>query len=109
LAISKPPTSEFLFCPERFFLKASMSNNNRRISRFFGKEGHDWVRINSFKKGLADRIAIEGRDILTLEQLEKFIAGRANLLQITPPRPMKVNDPEQDLEELFKEIMGEVV
>ncbi len=94
-----------LFCPERYFLKALTSNSNRRISRFFGKEGHDWVRINSFKKGLEDRIAIEGREILTLDQLEKFIAGRANLLQITTPRPMKVNDPQEDLEALFKEFM----
>ena len=96
-----------LFCPERYFLKALTSNNNRHIIRFFGNEGHDWVRINSFKIGLADRIAIEGRDILTLEQVEKFIAGRANLLQITLPRPMKVNDPNEDLEALFKELVAE--
>jgi Protein of unknown function (DUF3037) len=98
-----------LFCPEHYFLKALTSNSNQRISRFLGKEGHDWVRINSFKKGLEDRIAIEGREILTLDQLEKFIAGRANLLQITSPRPMKVNDPQEDLEALFTEFMGEAV
>ena len=96
-----------LFSPERYFLKALTSRNNSRIIRFFGSEGHDWVRINAFKKGLEDRITVEGPEIRTVEQLEKFIGQRANLLQITPPRPMKVVDPEKDLTELFKEFIGE--
>lgn len=96
-----------LFCPGPHYLKALMSRNNRRINRFFGSEGHDWARINSFKKGLEDRLSVEACEIQTIEQLEKFIAQRANLLQITPPRPMKVTDPEADLQELSKELLGE--
>jgi hypothetical protein len=96
-----------LFSPELHFLKALTSRANRRIIRFFGSEGHDWVRINSFKQGLEDRIAVEGPEIQSVEQLEKFIAQRANLLQITSPRPMKVIDPEKDLQELYKEFLGE--
>jgi hypothetical protein len=96
-----------LFCPEWPFLKALTSRNNRRIIRFFGSEGHDWVRLNAFKKGLEDRLAIEGPGIHTLEHLDRFIAERANLLQITAPRPMRVENPERDLECLFKEFVGE--
>jgi hypothetical protein len=96
-----------LFRPEPHFFKALSSRNNSRIIRFFGSEGHDWIRINAFKKGLEDRIALEGAEIKSVEQLERFIAQRANLLQITPPRPMKVLDPEKDLVELFKEFLGE--
>jgi hypothetical protein len=96
-----------LFCPEPHFIKALTSQNNRRIIRFFGSAGHDWIRINAFKKGLEDRIAIEGPEIGTVDQLEGFIAQRANLLQITPPRPMKVTDPEKDLEELANEFLGD--
>jgi hypothetical protein len=96
-----------LFRPEPHFLQARTSRNNRRIIRFFGSEGHDWVRINAFKKGLEDRIAIEGAEIKSLEQLERFIAQRANLLQITPPRPMKVIDAEKELAALFREFLGE--
>jgi hypothetical protein len=97
-----------LFCPERQFLKALTTRNNSRIIRFFGSDGHDWVRINAFKNGLKDRIAIEGAGIKSLEDLQRFIDLRANLLQITPPRPMKVTEPKKDLEALFKEFMGEV-
>src|SRR5438445_894925 len=96
-----------LFCPERHFLKAISSSNNSRIIRFFGSEGHDWARINALKKGLLDRVAIESGEIGTVEQLETFIAQRANLLQITPPRPMKVVDPDKDLQELAREFLGE--
>ncbi len=96
-----------LFCPERHFLKAQMSRDNRRIIRFFGSEGHDWIRINEFKKGLEDRIAREGTEIGSLDQLQRFIDQRANLLQITPPRPMRVIDADQDLAGLAKEFLGE--
>ena len=96
-----------LFRPERHFLKALTTTNNRRIIHFFGSEGHDWTRINAFKRGLEDRLAVEGPEIQTLEQLEHFIAQRANLLQITAPRPMKVVDPRKDLDDLFRELIGE--
>jgi hypothetical protein len=55
---------------------------------------------------LEDRLAVEGPNIQTIEQLGIFIAERANLLQITPLRPMKIFDPEKDLEELYKELIG---
>lgn len=96
-----------VFCPDRRFLKAMTTCSNSRIMTFFGEEGHDWARIDSFKKGLEQRLQIEGVDIQTLEDLQRFIALRGNLLQITPPRPMKVVDPEQDLKNLFFEITGE--
>jgi len=98
-----------LFCPERAFLKARTVRKNDRIKRFFGSQGHDWRRINAFKRGIEDRLERESREIRTLEDLEHFIALRANLLQITPPRPMRVTDPARDLDDLFREIIGEPV
>lgn len=95
-----------LFCPERQFLKAITVRTNARIRRFFGAEGHDWERINSFKQGIVERIEREGRDVATLDDLQRFIAQRANLIQLTPPRPMKVLDPEADLRALFDEYLG---
>src|SRR5262249_39630097 len=38
--------------------------------------------------------------------LERFIATRGNEIQFTPPRPMKVLQPEQDLELLFERLVG---
>jgi hypothetical protein len=95
-----------VFCPERGFLKAATIGNNRRIIRFFGSEGHDWEQINTLKKGLEDRLTAEASEIRTPEDLRQFIATRANLFQITPPRPMKVFDPQEDLEALYQQVFG---
>jgi hypothetical protein len=96
-----------LFCPEKQFLRALTSGRNSRIIRFFGSEGHDRARINTFKRGLEDRLQKESPVIKSVEDLQQFIALRANLLQITPPNSIKVFDPEQDLRNLFEEIIGE--
>lgn len=95
-----------LFCPARLFLQARTVRGNKRIQKFFGKEGHDWDRIDSFKLGLEERLAAENGNITTLEDLKRFIALRANELQISSPRPMRVEDPKRDLEALFHELVG---
>lgn len=95
-----------LFCPERQFLKAMTTQSNARIIQFFGQKGHDWVRIDAFKKGLEYRLTLENASIKSLEDLHRFIDQRANLLQITSPRSMKVTRPEEDLKALFEELVG---
>jgi Protein of unknown function (DUF3037) len=95
-----------LFSPKHFFLQARVASDNRRVRQFFGSKGHDWQRIESFKRGLVERIEVESEAIRTVEDLESFIAKRANHLQITPPRPMRVTDPEKELAQLFLELVG---
>jgi hypothetical protein len=95
-----------LFSPKHCFLKARTASDNQRIRRFFGSEGHDWQRINSFKQGIEERIQVESGTIRTLPDLERFIAKRANRLRITPPRSMSVADPEKALDQLFRELVG---
>ena len=95
-----------LFCPDLGFLGVRTSRDNARIRHFFGDESHDWARINSFKLGIEERLGVERDEIRTLESLETFIARRANAIQISPPRPMKVTDPEKDLDQLFKDLVG---
>jgi DUF3037 family protein len=96
-----------LFCPETAFLQAMTTLNNSRIIRFFGSAGHDWRRINEVKRGLRERLAKEQPEIKTVEDLRTFISLRANLMQITEPLPIKVIDPEKELQSLFEQIIGE--
>jgi hypothetical protein len=98
-----------LFCPDRDFLQAKTAHNNARIIKFFGSEGHDWIQINSFKRGIEERLVKESGEIETVEDLHHFIALRANQIQITAPRPMKVTNPSEDLDKLFAEFIGEPV
>src|SRR5205823_13691930 len=89
-----------LFCPDRGFLKARTSSDNARIRHFFGDEGHDWARINSFKAGIGERLDVEQDELRTLDALNLFIAQRANLIQITSQRPMKVLDTDKELDQI---------
>ena len=94
-----------LFCPDRHFLKARMERGHGRVQKFFGSDGHDWSRIESFKRAVDERLQVEDAHIKTIDDLRKFIARRANRIQITPPRPMRVTDPEKNLDQLFAELV----
>jgi hypothetical protein len=95
-----------LFAPACDFLKALTVHDNRRIQRFFGREGFDWERISSFKRGIEERVEAEQGTIRKLEDLHEFIARRANRFVITEPRSMRVIDPQKDLLQLFQELVG---
>jgi hypothetical protein len=95
-----------LFCPDSGFLKSMTSGNNARVVKFFGREGHDWKRLRAFKQGIEDRLQSERATIRTRDDLQQFIAMRANLIQISDPKPIKVFDAEQDLANLFQKLVG---
>jgi hypothetical protein len=95
-----------VFCPKLGFLRAKVESSNSRIIKFFGRENHDWKQINSFKTGIVNRIENESKTFRSLDDLKKFIDSRANLIQISEPRPMTVVDPSKDLDKLFSEFLG---
>jgi len=95
-----------LFCPEREFIRAKTAQGNGRVRRFFGSQDNDWTQINAIKNSIENRLEVAGHDFKSLDDLTNFISTRANEIQITPPRPMKVLEPEKDLEELFEELVG---
>ena len=95
----------FLFCPEHHFLKTRTDQTAQRIRQFFGLEDGEKWRIDSLRVSIEERLRIEGQNIQSLEDLEHFIATRANKIQITAPRSMKVHDMEKDLEELFERLV----
>ncbi len=97
-----------LFCPERSFLQARIARDNSRIQHFFGRQGHDWSQINSFKMGIEERLELEHSSIQNVDDLRHFIQLRANQIQITTPRPMRVKVPDEDLDQLFQDLVGGV-
>lgn len=95
-----------LFCPERRFIRARTAQSNDRIRRFFGSEDNDWTQINAIKATVEKRLEVAAASFRSLADLNQFIATRANEVQLTPARPMKVFDPEKDLQELFDQLVG---
>ncbi len=94
-----------LFCPERHFIRARIARSNQRIRKFFGSEDRDWDQLNALKTAVEERLEAEAKRFRTLEDLQNFIGTRGNEIQLTPPRPVKVFDPVQDLELLFERLV----
>lgn len=95
-----------LFCPELSFIEARTSRGNDRPRKFFGGYNIDPKFLDWAKKGLEERIRVEADSFKTIRDLEHFVNTRGNELVLTSPRPVKVFEPEKELETLFEELVG---
>jgi hypothetical protein len=95
-----------LFCPEARFLAARTAAGNHRAAKLVGRDGLDKAALNSAKRAIERRLEVDREFFQTLEDLQRFVATRGNVLKLTAPRPMKVFDPQHDLEALFAELVG---
>ncbi len=95
-----------LFCPALGFLDVRIASDNKRIKKFFGSKDIDLPLVNSFKKGLKERLQKEHKHIVDHEQLMDFVDRRANQVRISPPRSIRVIEPEKQLDDLFLEMVG---
>ena len=89
-----------LFCPETRFIDACVARNNQRIVKFFGRGSFDPGRLDAAKQAVVTRLHVEAGTFGALSDLDRFIKTRGNEILITPPRPMKVRVPEEDLARL---------
>lgn len=95
-----------VFCPEVKFLETRLVNGNDRIRTIFGSDSFDPNLVEGAKESLQARLNEEKENFQTLDDLNKFIATRANDLRITAPRFLKTENPQQELDNLFKEFVG---
>jgi hypothetical protein len=98
-----------LFCPEKGFLKAQTVRGNDRVRKFFRIRGYadlDIERINAYKTAFEERVNIETVRIYSLEDFRHFVDTRANHLLLTAPKPIKVINPQEELQALFERLVG---
>jgi hypothetical protein len=95
-----------LFAPDAPFLDARLEAGNDRVRKFFGRSGFDNWALNSAKQALRARLQADREHFRTLEDLQRSIDSRANELILSAPRPVKVTDPEQNLDELFRDLVA---
>lgn len=98
-----------LFVPEFKFIRAKLSKTIGRIRRFFGEDVDGYLHLIAMKESLAKRLEVESAEFNTLEDLQQFVATRANKIILTSPKPLKVFDPEKDLESLFQELVADPI
>ncbi|MBC7798025.1 MAG: hypothetical protein H7Z37_14220, partial [Pyrinomonadaceae bacterium] len=81
--------------------------DNNRARQFFGNEKtFDRERFNAMKTAFAERIKFESNHILTSNDFKSFVETRANHLQLTAPRTIKIFNPESELNSLFRNLVG---
>lgn len=91
--------------PDRRSIRISLSNNAQRVKRLFDfQNGHDFKNM---AKAFASRIDHEFRIEPSLRHLDYFSQSRANLFRLTPFLPIVVYDIDEDVNRLYREIMGE--
>lgn len=90
-----------ILAPDRGLLEARVSPHNDRIAQLFGRGSFDPKRLRLAKNGLADRLRRERGDIRSLEDFSRFASTLGNELILTPARPMRLEDPREDLRRLY--------
>jgi hypothetical protein len=86
-------------------LRVRMSRNNQRIRKFFGNQ--NWNLVNRAKAAIVGQL--QSQLFLSVEDLESNISKRANAIQLTRPRPVRIVNLEADADRLFERLVGQDV
>jgi len=93
-----------LFCPELRFLRARFGRRRTRVHQLFGKQ--DWEFVTLQQSAIEARLARGQEAFEKLEDFEAYVSRRANALMLTSPRPVKVENPELELKNLLRRLVG---
>jgi len=95
-----------LFCPALDFLSARTTSNNRRAEALVGRSRLERASLNAAKEAIERRLEVDRGSFQGIEDLENFVNTRGNWLKLTQARPVKVFNPESELEKLYAELVG---
>lgn len=84
-------------------LSVRISGSNQRVRKFFGDQ--DWKFLKRTKAAIENQLRTEY--FPSIESLEAYISKRANAIQLTPPRPMRISHIDQDVATLFRRLVEE--
>jgi hypothetical protein len=93
-----------LFCPDLRFLSARFGRTRTKISQLFGKQDWEFVRLQ--QSAIEARLAKEQQAFGKLEDFQSYASRRVNALTMTSPRPVKVANPDLELETLLGRLVG---
>ena len=90
-----------VYSPDRGRLAFRLTDSNQRIRKVFGHQ--DWTFIDRVRESVRSRLQSEKFE--TLRDLESFITKRANVVQLTPVRPLRIGDIDQEVSALFRRLV----
>lgn len=94
-----------LFCPKRHFIGVKVAPGNERIRTIFPWVHFDDQQLDAMKTWFRDRIAVERDRFRALADLAHFAATRFNEMRLTAPRSIVVEEPESQLDQIFRELV----
>jgi hypothetical protein len=95
-----------LLCPERHFLDARLAAGADRPRRFFRGENVDRHALAAAKRSFQNAVERARDDVRNVEQLQAFLGRFGNALTFTVPRTATVEDPADELNRMFEELVG---
>jgi hypothetical protein len=95
-----------LFCPGWSFLDARLTSSFSRLEAFFNKYEIDRPGLTATLESVRQRLLKTKNEFKTKDDLQRFVETRANEIIITPPRSIKVLEPEKELDALYRELLG---
>ncbi|MFN7785646.1 MAG: DUF3037 domain-containing protein [bacterium] len=96
-----------LYVPATGYLAARWSPDFERVKRFFRLDADGMVRVAAAVRALDHRLQIMKAEGVSEAGLSKFIATRADQVQLTPLRLVMVEQAAATLDELFTDAMDE--
>lgn len=90
-----------LYLPNEKRVLVEMTRSHSRIRRLFGNQ--DWRLFHRAKSSVQNQLTHQ--QFLTLEELEAYISKRANAVQLTSPRPIRVITPQTSIRELYNRLV----
>jgi hypothetical protein len=90
-----------VYSPDHGRLAFRLTDSNQRIRKVFGHQ--DWAFIDRVRESVRSRLQSEKFE--TLRDLESFITKRANVVQLTPVRPLKMGDIDQEVSALYRRLV----
>ncbi|MFA6109468.1 MAG: DUF3037 domain-containing protein [Candidatus Latescibacterota bacterium] len=93
-----------LLCPAYRFIQARTVASFSRVEKLFGRSSFDRESLLSSLQAMQARIDQLWGEVQSAEDLLQFAQTRANEITLTPPRPIKVGSPREELDALYEEL-----
>ena len=95
-----------LLCPERHFLDTQLAKGADRPSRFFLRENVDRHALEAAKLSFQNTVARAREHVQSAEDLQALLGRFGNALTFTALRSATVEDPAEELDRMFRELVG---
>lgn len=100
-------TGVLLYVPERRMAEIRASDSLQRVRQFFRPGRKELRRIELSMESFRKRIELARGEWESDNDLAQFAAASANAIRLTPPRLMLVEEPFDELDALYWELVGD--